>query len=234
MKPILFNTEMVKGILEGRKTTTRRIVKPQPKQPIPLGFVSYSTDSKNEGCFGWGQDKYGGIIDYVKPPYRIGDILYVRETWTKLYEVDANGYTHWDKEMIYYAADGIPDIELRDGDGFLEEDQRIKWKPSIHMPKNLARLFLKVTDVKVERLQDITEEGAKAEGATKQIWYQPYGTRSESNQKYVGDITQHIPNYITGFAGIWDRTLKKWDDWLYSFKENPWVWVIEFQRIEKY
>ena len=137
MKPILFNTEMVKAILEGRKTVIRRVVKPQPKQPIPLGFVVSSTDSKNEGCFGWGKDKCGGIIDYAKPPYRIGDILYVRETWVKA----DDGY--------FYRANATPISEE------VRKDFGYKWKPSIHMPKIAARIFLKVTNVRVERLQNM-------------------------------------------------------------------------------
>lgn len=104
-RPILFNTEMVMAILEGKKTQTRRIIKPQPKQPIPLGVVVSSTESKNEGCFGWGQDKCGGIIDYAKPPYKVGDILYVRETW-------ANTWTPDGDEGFVYRADGKPSTFL--------------------------------------------------------------------------------------------------------------------------
>ncbi|MBD5631363.1 hypothetical protein [Clostridium botulinum] len=227
-RPILFNTEMVKAILEGKKTQTRRIIKPQPKQPISLGFVVSSTNSKKEGCFGWGKDKCGGIIDYAKPPYRIGDILYVRETWAKIDDFENYADVEFEDSLEFlYKCDDYGKEHT-----FIDVGVK-RWHPSIHMPKAAARIFLKVTNVKVERLQDITEERAKAEGAAKQIWYQPYGTRSENNQEYVGNITQHVPNYITGFAGIWDRTLGKWDDWLYSFKRNPWVWVIEFERIEK-
>ncbi|OPD20409.1 hypothetical protein AL710_11995 [Clostridium botulinum] len=221
-RPILFNTEMVMAILKNKKTQTRRIIKPQPKQPIPLGVVVSSTESKNEGCFGWGQDKCGGIIDYARPPYKVGDILYVRETW-------ANTWTPDGDEGFVYRADGKPSTFPYWGNA--RQCKHEVWIPSIHMPKKAARIFLKVTNVRVERLQDITEEGAKSEGAAKQIWYQPYGTRSENNQEYVGDITQHVPNYITGFAGIWDGTLGKWDDWLYSFKRNPWIWVIEFEKM---
>lgn len=145
MKSILFNAEMVMGILEGRQTTTRRIVKPQPKQPIPLGFVVSSTDSKNEGCFGWGKDKYGGTIDYEKPPYKIGDVLYVRETFNDE-ETDSVLYAA-DEEFVNYGCKEV--------DGYLFMESDIKWKPPIYIPKKLARIFLKVTDVRVERLQDI-------------------------------------------------------------------------------
>lgn len=83
--PILFDTEMVRAILDGRKSCTRRLVKPQPdeKHTYPLGFVTDSTEKKEVGCFGFGIDEYGGSIKYVKPPYQPGDTLYVRETWHK-------------------------------------------------------------------------------------------------------------------------------------------------------
>lgn len=86
IKPILFNkqisTEMVRAILDGRKSCTRRLVKPQPdeKHTFPLGFVTDSTEKKEVGCFGFGINEYGGSIQYAKPPYQPGDILYVRET----------------------------------------------------------------------------------------------------------------------------------------------------------
>ncbi|OYO91502.1 hypothetical protein CG709_12725 [Lachnotalea glycerini] len=134
MKPILFNTEMVKAILEDRKTVTRRVVKPQPstKHQYPLGFVTDSTDNKNIGNFGWGLDEYGGVISYAKPPCHTGDILYVRETWQCL-----NPYS--DKEYVYKAScdsDYASDIG--------------KWLPSIHMPAEAARSSWKATKARVE------------------------------------------------------------------------------------
>lgn len=217
IKPILFNTVMVQAILEGRKTCTRRVVKGNIKDLNIIGSSSSDGVNFNSVSFGYGNIndiKSVEIKERVKAPYMPGDILYVRETWN-LYD-----------GAYYYRAD--------EGDWFISdynEKINLRWKPSIHMPKAAARVFLKVTDVRVERLNDITEDGAKAEGATKQIWYQPYGTRNESNQKYVGDIIHQEPNYITGFAGIWDNTLQKPDGWLYSFREDPYVWVIEFERI---
>ena len=82
IKPILFNTEMVRAILDGRKSCTRRVIKPQPdeKHTYPLGFVNDSTERKDIGSFGFGTSELGGSIQYMKPPYHPGDILYVRET----------------------------------------------------------------------------------------------------------------------------------------------------------
>ena len=125
IKPILFNTEMVRANLDGRKTCTRRLVKPQPdeKHTYPLGFVTDSTEKKEVGCFGFGIDEYGGSIKYVKPPYQPEDILYVRETWYK------------DKYRYMYRAN-YSDSEKFYRNG---KEVKIKWKPSIRMPKEAVR-----------------------------------------------------------------------------------------------
>ena len=216
LKPVLFNTEMVKAILEGRKTSTRRIIKPQPKQPVPLGFISDSTDGKRIGYYGWGQDKYGGIIDIAKPPYRAGDILYVRETWRKK-TIDKAGHIE-----IQYKAD------------FNEEELACygkrggyapcKWKPSIHMPKVAARIFLKVTDIKVQRLQDITEREVLKEGIKR------YHFNMNMPDAY-GDTL--YTDHKLAFKTLWNSTVNKKDIDVYGWDADPYVWIIEFQRIEK-
>ena len=199
IKPILFNTEMVRAILDGRKTCTRRLVKPQPdeKHTYPLGFVTDSTEKKKVGRFGFGIDEYGGSIQYEKPPYQPGDILYVRETWCKGYLMNA-------KERYYYKAD--------------DNDFLCTWHPSTNMPKQAARIWLRVMDVRVERLQEITAESALTEGADKYI--HANGTLNEDQT-------------ITSFIGIWNSTIKKSDLDRYGWDANPWVLVIEFERCEK-
>ncbi len=224
-KPILFNTEMTQATLEDRKTATRRVIKPHPdeKHQFPLGFVTGSTDNKNIGSYGWGIDEYGGHIQYAKPPYKVGDILYVRETWRPA------------KKGYFYKADwehdGIGDIG--------------KWKPSIHMPKEAARLFLKVTDVRVERLQDITEEQAEQEGirgyskdgklykyAVSLDWWDEYH-RKYTSKISGGTAWQDMPkNPWVAFMYLWDSTIEKQDLDKYGWEANPWVWVIEFERVE--
>ena len=209
IKPILFNSEMVRAILDGRKTCTRRVIKPQPdeKHTYPLGFVTDSTEKKEVGCFGFGIDEYGGSIKYVKPPYQPGDILYVRETWKKA----PNGYYYYED----WQRNDIADIT--------------KWKPSIHMPKEATRIWLKVTDVRVERLQDITPKGAESEGVGN-LFYDDIGY----GEKNYG--TEVDPEYgITKeqFAWLWESTIKKSDLDCYGWDANPWVWVIEFERCEK-
>ena len=213
--PILFNTEMVRAILDGRKTCTRRSVKPQPdeKHTYSLGIITDSTEKKDVGCFGFGIDEYGGSIQYEKPPYQPGDILYVRETvWQKTgHYLDVDGETKavWCNEFKYVATDEKP-----------ETGWNYSWvkRPSIHMPKEAARIWLKVTDVRVERLQDITNKGAEREGA-------------RPDYPFDYDVDKW-PN-LEHFKKIWNSTIKKSDRDRYGWNANPWVWVIEFEQCEK-
>lgn len=198
IKPILFNTDMVRAIMDGRKNCTRRIVKPQPdeKHTYPLGFVTDSTEKKEVGCFGFGINEYGGSIQYAKPQYQPGDILYVRETF-----IQAAAHAFWYKA---------------DDNSWMPEG--LHWKPSIHMPKEAARIWLKVTDVRAERLQDITGKSVLREGINSHV--HPDADYFDGNQREV-------------FADLWDSTIKKSDLDRYGWNTNPWVWVIEFERCEK-
>lgn len=217
--PILFNTEMVRAILDGRKSCTRRLVKPQPdeKHTYPLGFVTDSTEKKDVGCFGFGIDEYGGSIQYAKPPYQPGDILYVRETWHKYTKRIGKGEGCHLAEFYGYKA-SIAN----------SEDANELWKPSINMPKEAARIWLKVTGVRVERLQDITENGAKAEGISEEwarSWWKP---------TYNDPDSGGYPKYRDTFAyEVWNSTIKKSDLGRYGWDANPYVFVIEFIRIDK-
>lgn len=201
IKPILFNTEMVRAILDGRKTCTRRVIKPQPdeKHTYPFGFVTDSTEKKEVGCFGFAANEYGGSIQYVKPPYRYapGDILYVRETWC-----DDRQFTHDSTPGRYFYK--------------ASESGNFKWKPSIHMPKEAARIWHKVTNVRVERLQEITAEGIRNEGIS-------------SMAVHAGDMEIALKEW----ENLWNSTIKKSDLDSYGWEANPWVWVIEFERCEK-
>ena len=204
IKPILFNTEMVRAILEGRKSCTRRLVKPQPggKHTFPLGFVTDSTEKKEVGCFGFAANEYGGSIQYVKPPYRYapGDILYVRETWCK-------GL----KRYIYRADYSDTEKFYRNG-----KEIEMKWHPSIHMPKEAARIWLRVTDVRVERLQDITINDIRREGLS-------------SVAVHAGDMEIALEEWKM----LWNSTIKKADIDRYGWDASPYVWVVEFERCEK-
>lgn len=209
IKPILFNTEMVQSILGGLKTCTRRLVKflpgenPQWTGYIKDGLMLYN--GTNEPCC-------------RKPSYKIGDVLYVRETWTDHYVPNEIGKP----ELQYcYKADGT-DIK---GECLPGENNR--WYPSIHMPKEAARIFLKVTNVRVERLQEITDDGCIAEG----VYPSPC---RKCNATFGCDTCSDEGYHETdGFSELWNSTIKKSDLDRYGWDANPYVWVIEFERCEK-
>jgi hypothetical protein len=196
IKPILFNTEMVQAILDGRKSCTRRLVKflsgenPRWTGYIKDGLMLYN--GKNEPCI-------------RKAPYQPGDILYVRETWKKA----PNGYYYYED----WQRNDIADIT--------------KWKPSIHMPKEAARIWLKVMNVRVERLQEITDEQAKREG----IQYDECPTGFTWKQET--DMHNCYTTPIGAMQALWNSTIKKSDLDRYGWDASPWVWVIEFERCEK-
>jgi len=198
MKGILFNQEMVKAILSGKKTSTRRIFKgyiPEQKQNFKpeFGYTAF-TPKGDISCRGYFGLEFGE--KFYKLPYQVGDILYVRETWCQ------DDIT---PEDIYYKAN-YSERESKE----LFKDLGLNWRPSIHMPRFAARIFLKVTDVRVERIQDITEDEAKAEGV-----------RPDARELF----TEKQLGYTKGFRYIWDKLYGNWD-------ENVWVWVIEF-KVEK-
>lgn len=203
IKPILFNTEMVKAILDGRKTCTRRLVKFLPgKNPQWTGYIKDGPmlyNGKNEPCI-------------RKALYQPGDILYVRETWHKYTKRVGNGEFCHLAEFYGYKA-SIAN----------SEDANEPWHPSIHMPKEAARIWLKVTDVRVERLQDITEDGAKAEGA---IDNRGFIHSPENEYNRIHTAREH-------FIKIWNSTIKKSDLDRYGWDANPCVWVISFEWCEE-
>lgn len=214
IKPILFNSEMVRAILDGRKSCTRRVIKPQPdeKHTYPLGFVTDSTEKKEVGCFGFGIDEYGGSIKYVKPPYQPGDTLYVRETWHKYIKRVGKGESCHLAEFYGYKA-SIAN----------SEDADEPWHPSIHMPKEAARIWLNVTSVGVERLQEITVDGCHREGINIETSAVTDGETLNRNHDFS----------LEKFETLWDSTVKKSDLDRYGWDANPWVWVIEFERCKK-
>jgi hypothetical protein len=217
MKPILFNTEMVMAILDGRKTTTRRVIKPQPNYELRRMNDKYHRGqwheySENPLCDTAFKSPWG--VEYPELLGDVGDILYVRETFCKY---DAGHVINGVKYA--YKADATPaSEEARRAYGY-------KWHPSIHMPKEAARIFLKVTDVKVERLQDITNAGALAEECD------GCGLSSSSGCE-SGLSVEPYDFSVEKFETVWDSTVKKSDRDKYGWNANPWVWVIEFKRME--
>lgn len=214
--PILFNDEMVQALLTGRKTCTRRLVKFLPgKNPQWTGYIKDGLmlyNGKNEPCI-------------RKAPYQPGDILYVRETWNKAGLVDDSDHVIEGTEKYYYAAGPEkPCFDFWVDPETGEHKERMPWKPSIHMPKEAARIWLKVTDVRVERLQDITEAEAILEGAINNIAF----------IHSPDDEYDHIHTAREHFIDIWNSTIKKGDIDKYGWDANPFVWVIEFERCENW
>ena len=209
--PILFNTEMVQAILDGRKTVTRRVIK---KSQCDLLNKTAPCDLQRDDMYApWdGMTDAEFIKSLYTPPYQPGDILYVRESYCPNYfDEHITGYRSGDNmrgNRNAYKADYHKEII---GDAVPEP----KWKPSLHMPKEAARIWLKVTDVRVERLQTITEHEAEKEG-------------------FCDDAEYCTGNTARGhFAELWNHTIKKSDIDRYGWDANPWVWVIEFERCEK-
>ena len=190
--PILFNTEMVRAILDGRKKVTRRILKHDTRALLNSPYCKTHPEVPDKQT----------IEKLCESPYEQGDVLYVRETWCSRY----------DGEKYFYLADKCTKREEKK----LLDYGEVKWRPSIHMPKEAARIFLKVNDVRVERLQDITEKQAEDEGIDE--GWALYDGYADAREK---------------FAELWDSTIKKSDIEKYGWNANPWVWVIEFERCEK-
>ncbi|HVY12113.1 MAG TPA: hypothetical protein VHB73_00950 [Alphaproteobacteria bacterium] len=208
-RPILFSGPMVRAILEGRKTQTRRIIKPQPEKPLREskrihtqklgdGFCDYYFDAycgqpkteknpRGQGllwCW-WTDDNRQCLDQFIKCPYgQPGDRLWIRESFCFPNNQNKTAWFRSDSPWV--------------------DDERIKWKPSIHMPRWASRITLEITDVRVERLQDISEQDCFAEGVPETCDAEPR------------DIYMDIWEGIKG-KGSWEK--------------NPWVWVICFKRV---
>lgn len=190
-KPIIFTGESVRAILEGRKTQTRRVVKPQPVD----GKIWWESEWEGGGSF------VSSPLDSVRTvwkSYRVGDLLYVKEAWDGV-QLQGGG------SLVSYKANG--DTPVHDGN---------KWKSPLFMPRWAARLFLRVTEVRVERLQHMIEQDAWAEGFSHTIDEQPGATTKRSAVSY--------------YAEAWDKINGKKHPW----SSNPWVWVISFKIPEAF
>ena len=195
MKPILFNTEMVRAIQEGRKTVTRRVMKPQPT------WIDCGSGKDNVPM----QDIHILKNNPIEPLYHPGDVLWVRETWGAY---RAAG----DMTCFVYKAEYI-DAE--------NENKARKlaggWHPSIHMPREAARLFLRVESIRAERLRDIDKHWFN---------YDQEGMRNPALENISIAMQER-------FISIWNSTIKPTDLSRYGWEANPWVWVIQFERCER-
>ena len=207
VKPILFNTEMVRAILEDRKTVTRRLVKPTPPENARLKLIGDRRHAMDLPIEIPGPDDHR----IYTPLYLPGDVIYVREKFA------CDGFDGRESIYVYWAnvddCDRVVWGDIEEGEWAPSSDYR--WQPSIHMPKEAARIFLRVTDVRVERLREITDKGARSEGCgdTNVIYYNGW-LRCE-------------------FAKLWNSTVAPEKIAAYGWAANPWVWVIEFERCDK-
>jgi len=212
MKPILFSTPMVQAILAGNKTQTRRVVK------FPADYNVHRYDGPDENgkhLFAWGMIVPGMCLDgefEIKEPRSVGDVLWVRETWRYISFKYVDGI--WSAHIQYKAEDTVGN-RIVCGKG---EDSPIGWQPSIHMSREAARLFLRVTSVRAERVQDISTSDCEEEGIASDI------------DRFNGLMTTHHDWIVGEYAKLWDNLNAKrghgWD-------ANPWVWVISFEKTEK-
>lgn len=222
MKPILFNTAMVRAILDGKKTCTRRLIKNkyanadirfwEHKGKKILVYSQNDVPEPKHNSDGTTTYKLGWMEE-IEKPFKVGDILYVRETW--------NINPVW---VFGGSSDNLPPKESK----YIYKATNSKftggWKPSIHMPKEAARIFLKVTSVRAERLKDITDEGCYKEGISGTSFY------DEAEHIQIAGIGLKDSLERASFSLLWNSTVTEEK---YFWEYNPWVWVIEFERIEK-
>lgn len=244
--PILFSTDMVQAILDGRKPQTRRIYKlPQECDHSKFMEADWKNDpsefnSDKDSPEYWYCSLCGNGISErnnfkgIKCPYgKPGDILWVRETFRKYYRGEDNDVLDFDNEIIEFAADNPEPVYLSDGDGFIEfnkdgSEKMIPWKPSIFMPKAACRIFLKITNVRVERIQDISEEDAIAEGIysfTKDGQLYKYWYNSKGDVITWRDMPRTA---VEAYKMLWIQ-INGSDSW----EANPFVWVVEFEQCGK-
>jgi len=208
-RPIIFSTKMVRAILDGRKTQTRRPIKPQPDPFAIYAILNEDSLSKKPHLWisGYGGDgntwKNPEFDPWFSCPYQVGDVLWVKETYAISRVGDVEGAPLCEP-IVLYKADGYPDDWKS---GYIQ-------RPSIFMPKWASRIKLEITGIRVERIQDIPERDCIAEGIT------PISTPN---------ITGDEPTLREKFADLWDSL---WAKKGLGWSQNPWVWVIEFRRIE--
>ena len=238
VRPILFNTDMVEAILEGRKTVTRRVVKYKYSNTVMEMFTNkYGTRlieiQKNVEGETYGKHPDGRTWHKIRPyiekkaPYKRGDILYVRETWSFMSCIDCPDYGCYAKlPVIHEDRDAVSEgcYIYRAGH---ENPERITWRPSIHMPKAAARIWLKVKDVRAERLQDMNASDLKAEGFLR---YNLEDFKSEFDKFAVKFGYEEAKKR---FVALWNSTIPDGQQDSYGWDANPWVWTIEFEQCRK-
>lgn len=224
-RPILFSTPMVQAVLDKTKSQTRRLKGLDDINKNPDDYVFNGFGHTQKGVFGALFMHKSGLINLIPCPFGIvGDVLWVRETWNKviIWGVDDEPHADIQPEFIFKASEG--DV-IEDNEGNI-----IKWKPSIHMPKKACRIWLQITDIRVERLQSISEDDAKNEGV--EGWIEERLKSKPTHYKVYyhddDDDSTYSSSAITSFETLWQKINGK-----NAWNANPWVWVIEFKQIQK-
>lgn len=221
IKPILFNTEMVRAILDGRKSCTRRICKDANECTVPdMDF--YNAEKRTYAVHNYSNREHTEQLSTVERscPICPGDILYVRETWEhfECWNCEGDERGNCPNEPQKSVLDKTCGCYMYRAANEIRGDAR--WHPSIHMPKEAARIWLRVTDVRVERLQEITGASIQKEGI-------------EVDPKEYASKFDFISELFLLFQRLWDSVVKKSDLDRYGWDASPYVWVIEFERCEK-
>lgn len=228
IKPILFSTPMVQAIKAGRKTQTRRIIK--SRHESGMFQVSKTLDGIVTGItsIDWDERPKNDVTNDIKPIAVAGEILWVRETWLQIHkDVEFEGRF---SEYVYRAEEEANEqkfghIKNPVGKRFIDS---WKWKPSIFMPKDAARIFLKVTNVRAERLQDITDADAIAEGILNCPKFDTSGTAYYDYSGKQTSVSYNFDSPVESFKTLW-QSINGSESW----EANPWVWVYDFEQIEK-
>jgi hypothetical protein len=248
MKPILFNTAMVKAILDGKKNVTRRSIKfkygnthhkiKTDKYGTRLIEIQNDVEGETFGTYpdGGTWHKLRGYIE-PKAPYKSGDIVYVIETW-KVDSLDKNRNNMLiDFKALqkgYSQAEVSADFEKKRFDNFKKFYQKNGWQSPYFMPKEAARIFLKITDVRYEKVKNITCTQAEMEGVTSTVYWTPNEMDNKPFEEKWWDDYHFWTQYPQiAFSRLWDSTVSKSDINKYGWEADPWVWVIEFKRISK-
>lgn len=222
--PIIFKTEMVKAILEGKKTQTRRVMNPQPEEgygSITVGYY-HPTKVNKDGEQYPGDEVFGAYTDdgewgWISPYGQVGDHLWVRETWATSKRLDRFSPN-------YIGKAGTVALWYKTNDNQIDNpiEVRGKWRPSIHMPRWASRITLEITNIRVQRLQDVSADDAFEEGMSKEIATHLGLSTHESQEEFNFTACRRV------FHELWDSINSKRG---YSWGNNPFVWVLSFNKV---
>jgi hypothetical protein len=206
MKSIILYDFEIQNLQKNGHGQIRRVCKVQP--PGDHYKLGRETSGKYDGKMFWYDDDFCCSEHFTCPFGAVGEEILVKETWCKLYEVDVNGYTHYDKSKYYYAADGDYQIDLYDDNGFYLDNQKMPWKSPATMPREASRLTIMVDNIWTERVQDIDGND---------LWAEGFGTASEARTPYIYGKAK------AEFEFIWDSRAKPG----YNWADNPMAFAAE-------